>query len=200
MSKLDQYMRGRTEGMEFALRLAKDKGIEELEKEVRFRNRAGVSLNLTRQEIAAGSDKIKNMTFDTMLAMSLMTLRDEFTFGKKRLERFKDRFAEKAASLAEDYCTWLDIVDVLKEETGIDLEIRWNDKKRPIRSLKKGATKIHIDTSFLCEPVRSQEGERRKQCINVVQVRTGYAVTYNYMELNAMDIKKNANYGGLIRV
>ena len=26
---------------------------------------------------------------------------------------------------------------------------------------KKGATKIHIDTSFLCEPVRSQEGERR---------------------------------------
>lgn len=117
------------EGMEFALRLAKDKGIEELEKEVRFRNRTGVSLNLTRQEIAAGSDKIKNMTFDTMLAMSLMTLRDEFTFGKKRLERFKDRFTEKAASLAEDYCTWLDIVDVLKEETGIDLEIRWNDKK-----------------------------------------------------------------------
>lgn len=129
MSKLDQYMQGRTEGMEFALRLAKDKGIEELEKEVRFRNRTGVSLNLTRQEIAAGSDKIKNMTFDTMLAMSLMTLRDEFTFGKKRLERFKDRFTEKAASLAEDYCTWLDIVDVLKEETGIDLEIQWNDKK-----------------------------------------------------------------------
>lgn len=50
MSKLDQYMQGRTEGMEFALRLAKDKGIEELEKEVRFRNRTGVSLNLTRQE------------------------------------------------------------------------------------------------------------------------------------------------------
>lgn len=27
---------------------------------------------------------------------------------------------------------------------------------------KKGCPKIHIDTSFLCEPVRSQEGERRK--------------------------------------
>lgn len=26
---------------------------------------------------------------------------------------------------------------------------------------KKGCPKIHIDTSFLCEPVRSQEGERR---------------------------------------
>lgn len=33
MSKLDKYMQGRTEGMEFALRIVKDKGIEELEKE-----------------------------------------------------------------------------------------------------------------------------------------------------------------------
>lgn len=127
MSKLDQYMRGRTEGMEFALRLAKDKGIEELEKEVRFRNRTGISLNLTRQELAAGSQNIKNMTFDTMLAMSLMVLRDEFDFGKKRLERFKDRFTQKATSLADDYCTWLDIIDTIKDETGIDLEIRINN-------------------------------------------------------------------------
>lgn len=127
MSKLDQYMQGRTEGMEFALRLAKDKGIEELEKEVRFRNRTGVSLNLTRQELAAGSQNIKNMTFDTMLAMSLMVLRDEFDFGKKRLERFKDRFTQKATSLADDYCTWLDIIDTIKDETGIDLEIRINN-------------------------------------------------------------------------
>lgn len=58
MSKLDQYMQGRTEGMEFALRLAKDKGIEELEKEVRFRNRTGVSLNLTRQELAGVGSRI----------------------------------------------------------------------------------------------------------------------------------------------
>lgn len=129
MSKLDKYMQGRTEGMEFALRLAKDKGIEELEKEVRFRNRTGVSLNLTRQEIASGSEDIKNMTFDTMLAMSMMVLRDEFDFGKIRLKRFKDRFTEKTASLVDDYCTWLDIIDTLKEETGIDLEIRWNQKK-----------------------------------------------------------------------
>lgn len=127
MGKLDKYMQGRTEGMEFSLRLVKDKGIEELEKEVRFRNRTGVSLNLTRQELAAGSQNIKNMTFDTMLAMSLMVLRDEFDFGKKRLERFKDRFTQKATSLADDYCTWLDIIDTIKEETGIDLEIRMNN-------------------------------------------------------------------------
>ena len=79
------------------------------------------------EELAAGSQNIKNMTFDTMLAMSLMVLRDEFDFGKKRLERFKDGFAQKATSLTDDYCTWLDIIDTIKDETGIDLEIRINN-------------------------------------------------------------------------
>ena len=128
MGKLEEYMRGRTEGMELALRIAKDKGIEELEKEVRFRSRTGISLNLTRQEIASGSEKIKNMMFDTMMAMSLMVLHDEFEFGKKRLERFQKRFAEKALCLSEDYCDWIDIIDALEEETGIKLGIRWNQK------------------------------------------------------------------------
>lgn len=54
MAKLDQYMQGRTEGMELALRIAKDKGIEELEKEVRFRQKTGISLNVTRQELNKG--------------------------------------------------------------------------------------------------------------------------------------------------
>lgn len=59
MGKLEEYMKGRTEGMEFALRLVKDKGIEELEKEIKFRNRTGISLNVTRQELNAASEKNK---------------------------------------------------------------------------------------------------------------------------------------------
>lgn len=57
MSKMDSYMQGRTEGMEFALRLVKDKGIEELEKEIKFRQRTGISLNVTRQELNAASKR-----------------------------------------------------------------------------------------------------------------------------------------------
>ena len=49
-------MQGRTEGMEFARRLVKDKGIEELEKEIRFRQRTGISLNVTRQELNEASN------------------------------------------------------------------------------------------------------------------------------------------------
>lgn len=84
MGKIEEMMRGRTEGMEFALRLVKDKGIEELEKEIKFRNKTGISLNVTRKEINAASDKIKEMTLDTFSILSLATLHDEFGFGKKK--------------------------------------------------------------------------------------------------------------------
>ena len=46
MAKLDQYMQGRTEGME---------------KEVRFRQKTGISLNVTRQELNKASNKIKGV-------------------------------------------------------------------------------------------------------------------------------------------
>lgn len=39
MGKLDVLMEGRLQGMEFALRLVKDQGIETLEKEIRYRSR-----------------------------------------------------------------------------------------------------------------------------------------------------------------
>lgn len=83
MSKLDSYMQGRTEGMEFARRLVKDKGIEELEKEIRFRQRTGISLNVTRQELNEASNKIKEMTLDTFTLLSVACLCDLWGFGKK---------------------------------------------------------------------------------------------------------------------
>lgn len=88
MAKLDQYMQGRTEGMELALRIAKDKGIEELEKEVRFRQKTGISLNVTRQELNKASNKIKEMTLDTFTLLSVAALHDAFGFGKQRCERY----------------------------------------------------------------------------------------------------------------
>ena len=83
MSKLDSYMQGRTEGMEFALRIVKDKGIEELEKEIKFRQRTGISLNVTCQELNAASNKIKEMTLDTVTLLSVACLCHLWGFGKK---------------------------------------------------------------------------------------------------------------------
>lgn len=126
-NKLDQYMLGRTEGMELALRIAKDKGIEELEKEVRFRQRTGISLNVTRQELNAASNKIKEMTLDTFTILSIACLHDLWGFGQKRCQQYMDKMAEGAQYLAEDLATWDDYIKEIQEQLGFEIKIRWND-------------------------------------------------------------------------
>lgn len=126
-NKLDQYMLGRTEGMELALRIAKDKGIEELEKEVRFRQRTGISLNVTRQELNAASNKIKEMTLDTFTILSIACLHDLWGFGQKRCQQYMDKMAEGAQYLVEDLATWDDYTKEIQEQLGFEIKIRWND-------------------------------------------------------------------------
>ena len=100
MSKMDSYMQGRTEGMEFALRLVKDKGIEELEKEI---------------------------TLDTYSILSVACLCDLWGFGKKRCQQFMDKMAEGAQYLVDDLATWDDYRQAIQERLGFEIKIRWND-------------------------------------------------------------------------
>ena len=127
MSKLDSYMQGRTEGMEFALRLVKDKGIEELEKEIKFRQRTGISLDVTRQELNAASAKIKDMVLDTYTILSIACLSDLWGVGKKRCQQFMDKMNEGAEYLKNDFATWEDYCKAIEERLGFKIHIRWND-------------------------------------------------------------------------
>lgn len=126
MGKQQDIIQGRNEGMVFALRIAKEKGIEELEKEIQRRNISGINARLTHQEIDDASLRIKRRVLDTVLAMSCITLRDEFGFGNGRLTRFKKRFSSKSECIMEGYDTWNDLLNTLREETDIQLEIRKN--------------------------------------------------------------------------
>ena len=40
---------------------------------------------------------------------------------------------EQAECLGEDYCTWEDQIDILRQECGLDLSIRKNDKDVRVR-------------------------------------------------------------------
>jgi hypothetical protein len=62
------------------------------------------------------------------MSMSLIALVDAFGFGHKRLEKFRDEFEFYCRQLVGDYVGWSEIVEALKEEKGIDLTIRWNEK------------------------------------------------------------------------
>lgn len=127
MAKTNEYMAGREDGLQLALRIVKEKGIEGLEEEIRFRNITGIHTLLDKKSLDTATKKIKEMTIDTFTVLSVATLRDEFDFGKKRCERFIDRMNLKVECLLDDMVTWQDFIDNIEEEMGIKLRIRRND-------------------------------------------------------------------------
>jgi hypothetical protein len=58
MSKVNDLMQGRNQGLILALKIVHEGGIEALEKEIQYRNLSGVSLNLTQKEIKDASWKV----------------------------------------------------------------------------------------------------------------------------------------------
>ena len=127
MGKLDALMEGRLQGMEFALRLVKDQGIETLEKEIRYRSRNKICLNVTTAELNAASNKIKEQTLDTFTILGIAALHDLFGFGEKRCQRFMDKMDEGARYLADDLATWDDYIKDIKEKLEFEVTIRWNN-------------------------------------------------------------------------
>ena len=118
----------RREGMSYALRYAKKNGIEALEKELKMRGAYDIPIRISDKDLKAFTDNAKMMLLDTVLILASMTLHDEFGFGHDRLQRFVKRFNFKAECIGDDYTSWQDQIDILKEECGLEYLIRMNDK------------------------------------------------------------------------
>lgn len=59
MGKVDEYTAGRMQGLLQARDLVRAGGLEELDKEIEFRNMTGINTALTRKELDKACDKIK---------------------------------------------------------------------------------------------------------------------------------------------
>lgn len=126
MGKIDAQSQARMDGMAYALRIAKREGIEGLEEELKRRGITRVNLPASHKEIDRELDKVKMQVLDTVLAMSCLVLRNEFCFGEKRLNRFKERFNLETSCLEDGHTTWADVLEMIRKETGIELQIREN--------------------------------------------------------------------------
>lgn len=114
----------RNEGMAYALRIAKEKGIEGLEEEIKFRNITQMPISVNRKEAEKFVEETKMNCLDTVLIMALNVLNDEFDFSQEQLNQFKARFNFKAENLVDGFMSWKDLQDVLVEEMDIKTEIR----------------------------------------------------------------------------
>ena len=128
MAKKDEYMNGRNEGMAYAYAYAKENGIDALEKELEMRRITNLPTGVSRKALNECIRNIKYNVMDTFVILLVATLRDEFGFGEKRIQRAIDRFNLKASCLGEDYVTWQDLIDDIKSDMGFELGIRKNEK------------------------------------------------------------------------
>lgn len=55
------------------------------------------------------------------MAVPVMVLRDEFGFGKKRLDKFLDSYMELYDAIEEGYLNLDDIIKTLNEETSVEI-------------------------------------------------------------------------------
>ena len=119
MSKLSKEELARFSGAEWMVRYIKDKGIEAAEKELEKRGVRLIPLSVKEQDLKNFSEREKRNTIATVLMMSAMVLRDEFGFGRDRMNKFIDRFNKKTSCLVEGYVYWKDMQQTIAEETGI---------------------------------------------------------------------------------
>lgn len=121
---LKDYQRGRNDGLALAMKIVREGGAEALYKELEDRKVFGIDTNLTMAEVNQALAPIKARTVSTVCALAVSTLMDEFGMGKVRLSRFVERFELKAECILDDLVGWQDLVDDVKEKTGIDLELK----------------------------------------------------------------------------
>ncbi len=72
---------------------------------------------IRKQAIKIATEQAMVMT----LALPLMALRDEFGFGKQRLEKFSSKMYDLIDSYERGYITLQDLHECLREEVGMEL-------------------------------------------------------------------------------
>ena len=123
--KLQEYNNARNDGMEFALRIAEEKGIDALREEIRFRKFIELPTAVSREMFLNAMLKFKNDTVDLITLVANCTLDREFEFDAEQLERFTKRFNLIIDCLNDkDNVLPQELLDNLKEETGYNLVLR----------------------------------------------------------------------------
>lgn len=125
--KLSKEEQARRAGMAYALKVAREKGIDGLEEEMKRRGISSAPCTLLDKELNEFTSKVKQHAAGTVIAMASYVFRNKFDYGRKRLERFKFYMTDLADSILRDYLTVDDICEDLMSETGIDLFYQKND-------------------------------------------------------------------------
>ena len=116
MARMSKEEQARREGMAYALRFAREKGLDALEADLKMRNAIDLPLRVSKADLDKFSDNVKYNTVLYVKILMAVTMHDEFGFGNKRIKQMFERFDNKAECIAEDYSTWEEQISIIAEE------------------------------------------------------------------------------------
>lgn len=122
MGSLKKDEQLRREGMAYALRVAKDKGIDGLENELNRRNATEVPIRITSAQLKEFSQLVKHNVVFYMGVLTRGILADKFEFTKEQLSEFNEIMNFRADCLTEDYTTWQEQIDALNEDFSLNIK------------------------------------------------------------------------------
>ena len=135
--KLTKEEEARRAGMTYALKIAKERGVDGLEQELKSRGALAAPIFLPQKEIDRFMQAVKTHTIGTITAMSTYVLRNKFGWGNRgkkgnmgRLDKFKFHMNDLADSVVRDYLTIDDICEDMEFDAKIDLWFKKNDGAR----------------------------------------------------------------------
>ncbi|MBO5100591.1 MAG: hypothetical protein J6B63_04705 [Treponema sp.] len=77
--------------------------------------------DINKNKETATKDAV-NEAVSLMLSIPVMVLHDKYGFGKKRLQKFTDQCLELFDSFNKGYVSFEDLINTLKEETGVEVK------------------------------------------------------------------------------
>ena len=117
--KVNDLMQGRNQGLVLALDIVRKGGIEALEKEIKYRNISGVSTTLSKTEVEQAVHKMEFHATQMAIAVSLITLADEFGMGKMQAKKFKETFDKKVEDVCRNNGDTTEMIERIRDELGL---------------------------------------------------------------------------------
>lgn len=129
MSKTDFIDEGRRQGLLTAYKIIKEAQedgkdpVAVLKAELDFRRITKIMIPVTKKELDKAGERYKENAVNSCGALAMLTLWDEFHFGKKRNERFLDAYTRNTDAFFEGYLTWQDVIDTLATKCDMKIEL-----------------------------------------------------------------------------
>lgn len=124
MSNIKKEMEARNQGMVYALKIAREGGVEALEREIANRGITGISLSVSRKELEDAGEKVKLHAMQFSVLVSLVTLYNQFKFSNYQGEQFSKEYWRVVNSIVDNDMTTAEYIAYVKEKMGIEIELK----------------------------------------------------------------------------